>query len=693
MDIASPTHSDAAENKPIKNLVADACQELHLVPDLAVHLAICDRIAQNPYGNGEAFVKQVCKELDNRKPVVQYLALKLLETLMKNSGPELHRLVANKKLMKLMGELASGKKNSGFMSKFQSDDLDAERKKQEVQDMACVLVKGWAEAFITIQKEVPLFMETYIKLQRDGVRFPQLCEDDCNYATPAPFIPEDTQVQGAAEPYSHPAAQPYSQPVVTGAAVGGAQPPPPPPAPAGAGGMPVLSEAQESADLLKEILGTLEPGSQISEIDFVMEMAMNVRDAQARIQANAEAVNDEQTLMQVIAAVESIDGALDLLARLEAQAPQVPQASQSAREAAIQQQVDAADLDEVQLNQPPPPQMPPPPMLVVEPVAVVEPEDDLMDLLGGMAPPSAAPVMQSTNPPPPQQPPPPQPAVTPQQPAMMVGVQPQAMGSQQGLAPQGGMMGMAQPGMMGVLPQAMGMQPQAMGMMGSQQGGMMGMQPQAMGMQQGGMMGMQPQAMGMQGGMMSMPQPGMMGMQPQQPGMMVPAQQSQGCMMGIQASPAQQGMAMPAQQQQPPPPQPGSQVDINFLSMPSPPVQPPVQQQPPPSFEEAARTQAQPKKGMLPPPPSARPRSLSKSKSAKTPPKAKKTPPKSSAGAKPPAPLAPSDSFEAFFGGQGMGSQENSAFDDFSGTVTPSHSVPNDNLRESDESEGKSLIG
>merc|ERR1711907_666938 len=179
-------NQDVGADRPIKALVAAACQELHLVPDLAMHLAICDRISQNPYAHGEEAVKAIYKELDSRKPVVQFLALKLLETCMKNSGPEFYRLVAQKKLMKLMEEHASGKKNSGFLSRFGNDDLDTQRKKEEVKELACILVKGWAEAFVELKNEMPLFMETYMKLQRDGVKFPQLIEEDRNYFTPPP---------------------------------------------------------------------------------------------------------------------------------------------------------------------------------------------------------------------------------------------------------------------------------------------------------------------------------------------------------------------------------------------------------------------------------------------------------------------------------------------------------------------------
>jgi len=381
-------NQDVGVDRPIKALVADACQELHLVPDLAMHLAICDRISQNPYGHGEEAVKAIYKELDSRKPVVQYLALKLLETCMKNSGPEFYRLVAQKKMMKLMEEHANGKKNSGFLSKFGSDDLDTQRKKEEVKELACVLVKGWAEAFIEIKDDVPLFMDTYLKLQRDGVKFPQLIEEDRNYFTPPPVIPEDNSTH-------QPAVQ-----AVMGQAVGAPHTSPAP------SGMPNLSEAIEQAKLLKEVLQTVEPGAEIAGMDFVVELADAVKRAQSGIQANAEAVNDEATLMAVIAAVDHIDQALNTLAELEACAPGAASASNAQTVSAVEQQLNQHDV-QVQLDahdaQHPSAAAPAPAsfidhadMLIGQEPAPSPEEADLMDLLD-ISVPTTAPSVTAPN--------------------------------------------------------------------------------------------------------------------------------------------------------------------------------------------------------------------------------------------------------------------------------------------------------
>merc|ERR1711907_656260 len=354
-------NQDVGADRPIKALVAAACQELHLVPDLAMHLAICDRISQNPYAHGEEAVKAIYKELDSRKPVEEH---------------------------------ASGKKNSGFLSRFGNDDLDTQRKKEEVKELACILVKGWAEAFVELKNEMPLFMETYMKLQRDGVKFPQLIEEDRNYFTPPPVIPEDHTV-------------PQPSQAVMGQAVGApqqhsvSQP-----------GMPNLSEAIEQAKLLKEVLQSVEPGANISEMDFVVELADAVKQAQARIQAHAEAVNDEATLMAVIAAVDHIDQALGALATLEAAVPGAPTASSGPAVVAVQAQLDEHDV-QVQLAQHNAQQPEPAPAsfvdhadMLLDQAPAPAPQDDLLDLFDSLSVPTTAPGASSSSaampPPPPQ---------------------------------------------------------------------------------------------------------------------------------------------------------------------------------------------------------------------------------------------------------------------------------------------------
>jgi len=308
------------EDKPIRVLVAECCHELAFV-DLRAYLAICDKIDQNPIGNGTEAVKAIYKELDCRNPSKQLLALKLLETCMKNSSPQLTTLVAQKKMMNLMAEHATGKKNSGgWLARCIPQDPTTQREKSEVKELALVLVRTWAQAFGPRQTEVPLFSATYLKLQQAGVSFPELDPEDLNayHAAPPPVIPQEAANHTAA---AWPLDQPMGgvqggpqQTVVMGNAVGAAAVPP-------ELALPDLQDVEVQTNLLKEILGGLEPGADISQMDFVTELAGGVRSAQARIQDNAGQVNDEATLMQLVATVELIEGALEMLATLEAAAP------------------------------------------------------------------------------------------------------------------------------------------------------------------------------------------------------------------------------------------------------------------------------------------------------------------------------------------------------------------------------------
>merc|ERR1712167_6411 len=76
---------------------------------------------------------------------------------------------------------------------------------------------------------------------------------------------------------------------------------------------PDLQSAKEQAELLSEILSTIEPGADMSEMGFVHEVASSVRVGQLQIQEHAPHVADEAALTQLIATVEAIDAALKTL--------------------------------------------------------------------------------------------------------------------------------------------------------------------------------------------------------------------------------------------------------------------------------------------------------------------------------------------------------------------------------------------
>merc|ERR1712166_1552828 len=287
------SHDEETTTPKIKHLVTECCNELLLTPDFGNMLEICDRV-NNDTSEGQEVVKAIYKYLDSNKPKAQFLALELLQSCVKNTGKHFLGHVAHHKMLKILRDHATGEKNVGFMSIFQDDDFDTERHKRDVKELACVLIKSWAEAF----RDTPAFMSVFVELQQEGVHFPQLLAKDTNYDTPPPMIPTEIDPLPRATP-THSAG---------------------------------LRTARAQAELLIEIVGTIEPGTDTSELDFVQEIASSVRAAQIAIHESAERVEDEAELMEVIATIEVIDIALQSLEALAEAAQDTPRAAEQSAE-------------------------------------------------------------------------------------------------------------------------------------------------------------------------------------------------------------------------------------------------------------------------------------------------------------------------------------------------------------------------
>jgi len=385
----------------LPKMIEQATNELQLGPDWAANIAICDRIQHEP-GSAQVAVKTIAKRLDFKKPEVQLLALKMLDTCMKNCDMDLQRLVASKEVMKIMTSLATGKKNKANffqrMGNQKGQDLDANRIKDEVQQQALVLVRAWAEGSTVVPGQVPLFMETYTALQRQGLRFPELNEEDKNIfqsssgAQPQQRLQMDEYGRPVAPP--PPAAEPVPAQVYDPSlpAYGGQ------PAQAGFGGdgggyvwqqpaavqpppvaasrpLPDAQAVAEQCALFRDILGALESSEDVGENEILNELKTSLEQIATDLQNGIPTVQDEAVLMASLAANDEVETAL------KAYANKLEGASTAPQNPAFNQEFTAA------LQQPGAS-----PAVSAAP-APAPPEDDLMDLLGGpISQPAAQPV-------------------------------------------------------------------------------------------------------------------------------------------------------------------------------------------------------------------------------------------------------------------------------------------------------------
>merc|ERR1719473_656868 len=131
--------------------------------DWTANTLISDQLQQHEHAPA-VFVEAVRDRLRHNSKNVHWLALKLLETCMKNIGQDLRlpRAVATKPLMDALAALAENKRpRSGlFNLRCTNSNLSA------------------APGFDPVQAEVPLLGEVYLALLRRGLGFPELTSEE-----------------------------------------------------------------------------------------------------------------------------------------------------------------------------------------------------------------------------------------------------------------------------------------------------------------------------------------------------------------------------------------------------------------------------------------------------------------------------------------------------------------------------------
>uniref|UniRef100_J3L5D8 VHS domain-containing protein n=1 Tax=Oryza brachyantha TaxID=4533 RepID=J3L5D8_ORYBR len=123
-------------------------------PDWAVNLEICDIINADVWQTKDV-VKAVKKRLQNKDPKVQFYALTLLETMMKNCGEYVQFEVAEQHVLQEMVKIIQ-KKNDML-----------------VRDKILLLLDSWQEAFGGPGSKYPQYHFAYLEVKRIGAVFPR----------------------------------------------------------------------------------------------------------------------------------------------------------------------------------------------------------------------------------------------------------------------------------------------------------------------------------------------------------------------------------------------------------------------------------------------------------------------------------------------------------------------------------------
>lgn len=134
--------------------VEKATSRLLLSPDWMMNMDICNSINSDPW-KAKAFVKAVRMRLQNKNAKVQFLALTLLETMVKNCDDFVHFQVVERGILPEMVKIARKPKNT------------------EVREKILVLLESWQETFRGPDGRYPQFFNAYVELKRSGLQFPE----------------------------------------------------------------------------------------------------------------------------------------------------------------------------------------------------------------------------------------------------------------------------------------------------------------------------------------------------------------------------------------------------------------------------------------------------------------------------------------------------------------------------------------
>ncbi|OAY66849.1 TOM1-like protein 2 [Ananas comosus] len=145
--------------------VEKATSDLLLGPDWTLNMDICDSV-NSDHWQAKDVIKAVKKRLQHKNPKVQFLALTLLETMMKNCGDYVHFQVIERDILQEMIKIVKKKTD------------------MQVRDKILVLLDSWQEAFGGPGGKYPQYYWAYAELKRSGVEFPQRSPDVAPIFTP-----------------------------------------------------------------------------------------------------------------------------------------------------------------------------------------------------------------------------------------------------------------------------------------------------------------------------------------------------------------------------------------------------------------------------------------------------------------------------------------------------------------------------
>lgn len=233
-------------------IVEDATAETLEGPDWAMNLEICDMINHERVNSIE-LIRAIKKRIILKSPRVQYLALMLLETIVKNCDKAFSE-VASERVLDEMVKL-----------------IDDPQTVVNNRNKALLLIESWGESSNEL-RYLPVFEETYKSLKSRGIRFPGRDDESL-----APIFTPPRSVSEAETD----ASLGHDIPVASFSAEDAKE---------------AFEVARNSIELLSTVLSS-SPPQEVLQDDLATTLVQQCRQSQVTVQRIIETVGDNEALL------------------------------------------------------------------------------------------------------------------------------------------------------------------------------------------------------------------------------------------------------------------------------------------------------------------------------------------------------------------------------------------------------------
>lgn len=233
-------------------IVEDATAETLEGPDWAMNLEICDMINHERVNSIE-LIRAIKKRIMLKSPRVQYLALMLLETIVKNCDKAFSE-VASERVLDEMVKL-----------------IDDPQTVVNNRNKALLLIESWGESSNEL-RYLPVFEETYKSLKSRGIRFPGRDDESL-----APIFTPPRSVSEAETD----ASLAHDIPVASFSAEDAKE---------------AFEVARNSIELLSTVLSS-SPPQEVLQDDLATTLVQQCRQSQTTVQRIIETAGDNEALL------------------------------------------------------------------------------------------------------------------------------------------------------------------------------------------------------------------------------------------------------------------------------------------------------------------------------------------------------------------------------------------------------------